>query len=135
MRRALLMLICSGVAAPLVLGSGRLHTPGGLVCLLALSTLYAAGNKVWWTAQATAFNRVVMGGGKESKGSRALHLQLLNSLSNLGKLWPRPLAFVLCDAVGFGGCCAVLLGVSAASWPSMRRALARSDALAVGHHD
>ena len=135
MRRALLMLICSGIAAPLVLGSGRLHTPGGLACLLALCTLYAAGNKVWWTAQATAFNRVVACGGEEGEGSRALHLQLLNSLSNLGKLWPRPLAFVLCDAVGFGGCCAVLLALSAASWPSMRSALARSEGRGVGHDD
>mgnify|MGYP004232691641 CR=1 FL=1 len=77
---------------------------------------------MWWTAQATAFNGVVAR--RRGAAHRALHLQLLNSLSNLGKLWPRPLAFVLYDALGFPGACAVLVGTSVLSWPALSRALA-----------
>lgn len=122
MRRALVALLCCGAAAPLVLHPDALATWRGVAALLLLATVYAAGNKVWWTAQATAFNSVVaLQGGVATS---ALHLQLLNSLSNLGKLWPRPLAFVLYDGLGFPGACAVLLGMSALSWPALRRALA-----------
>ena len=122
MRRALVALLCCGAVAPLVLRPGALGHASGISALLVLATAYAAGNKVWWTAQATAFNSVVAQQG--GAATSALHLQLLNSLSNLGKLWPRPLAFVLYDALGFPGACAVLLGMSALSWPALSRALA-----------
>ena len=50
----------------------------------------------------------------------------LNSLSNLGKFWPRPLAFVLADSVGFVAASALLALMGALAWPLVRAALARA---------
>lgn len=124
MRAGYAMLLVSSLAAPLVLGGAiaPLGTPTSIASLLVLCTLFAAGNKVWWTAQGAAFNHVVMQRG--SSHAIALNLQLLNSLSNLGKLWPRPVALALVDLVGFVGASALLAGVGVVAWPAVRRALA-----------
>ena len=117
-----MLLAVSGLTVPLVLGAGgfTVGEPRGIAALLGLSTLFAAGNKLWWTVQGSLFNQVV-----EASGSRAhaVHLQLLNSLSNLGKLWPRPLAFGLMERLGFLPAALVLSAASAATWPALRRAL------------
>ena len=124
MRLGFFLLLVSGVLTPLILGSGMLDasSPAAAAVLFFPMVLYAVGNKVWWTAQATAFNSVVVSEG--SVATRALHLQLLNSLSNLGKLWPRPVSFTLMHLLGF--LCASM-GMALAgglAWPSMRKALA-----------
>ena len=74
--------LCSGTAVRDMLS--------GLAFLFVCFALYAAGNKAWWTAQGALFNSVVVHAGSQY---RALHLQLLNSLSNVGKfcLGPSPL--------------------------------------------
>ena len=86
-----------------------------------LCTVFAAANKTWWTAQGTAFNEVVTQRG--SANAVALNLQLLNSLSNLGKLWPRPVVFALIEHVGFTAASALLAAVGAVAWMSVRQAL------------
>lgn len=122
MRIGLWLLLGCGVSTPLVLG-GLASMPPTIACaaLGLLAAFFAAGNKIWWTAQAAAFNSAVVHHG--SGGMHALHLQLLNSLSNVGKLWPRPLAFALFDAVGFRASSALLAGAGVLAWPSMHRLL------------
>ena len=117
------MLLGCGVLAPLVLGGALapLGTPASIPYLFVLCTVFAAANKTWWTAQGTAFNEVVTQRG--SANAVALNLQLLNSLSNLGKLWPRPVVFALIEHVGFTAASALLAAVGAVAWMSVRQAL------------
>ena len=122
MRAGFALLLVSGAAMPLLLSAHVPHSsPMSTVALFLLSAVFAAGNKIWWTAQATAFNYVAVQQG--SAATHALHLQLLNSLSNMGKFWPRPLALTLVDAVGFAPSSLLLAGAGLLAWPSMRSAL------------
>jgi hypothetical protein len=68
-----------------------------LICFIMLSTLC----KVWWMYQTILFNLTV----KKTSTARALHLTLLQSISNFGKFWPKSAALFISDVYGFQYSC------------------------------
>ena len=114
-----LLLLC-GVAVPVALGVHRVGSVKGRLLLLGVATLLAAANKLWWTAQGALFATLVAPSGEQAREQlRATHLTLLNSLSNVGKFWPKPVALVATETLGYGTASALSVGLGVAAWPLM----------------
>ena len=73
------------------------------------------------TAQGALFNTLVAG--PRDQQVRASHLTLLNALSNVGKMLPRPVAYKIVDVCGFGAGSAVLTLAGVMIWPLIVRLL------------
>mmetsp|Transcript_32037 Transcript_32037/g.87769 ORF Transcript_32037/g.87769 Transcript_32037/m.87769 type:complete len:200 (-) Transcript_32037:131-730(-) len=111
------LLLCCGAAIPAVLVYHSVGSLPSTLLLLCLFVAYAVSNKLWWTAQGALFNTLVAG--PRDQQVRASHLTLLNALSNVGKFWPKPLALVAVDSVGFGLTSTLFVGLGVASWPAV----------------
>ena len=120
--RAYALLSLCSVAMPAALCVHVVGNRGGVAALIAACTLVTLANKLWWTAQGALFNDVAIA---TSTSLRASHLTLLNALSNVGKFWPKPLAMVAADGVGFAGSSALCAVAGVAAWPIIAAALAR----------
>ena len=95
-----LLLLCSA-SCPFVLLSHDVTSLPRNVLLVALSCAFVGVNKLWWTAQSTAFNAIALEDA-EVRDVRASYLALFSSLSMAGKLWPTPFALLATDHLGFG---------------------------------
>ena len=117
MLRGYALLLCCGTAIPAVLVHHSVGSLPSTLLLLCLFVAYAVSNKLWWTAQGALFNTLVAS--PRDQQVRASHLTLLNALSNVGKFWPKPLALVTVDSVGFGLTSTLFAGLGVVLWPAM----------------
>jgi len=111
LRGALLLLFC-GATIPWVLTWHSVTSWRSSAALLGLFVVYAVANKLWWTVQGALFNQLVAD--SPDQQVRASHLTLLNAISNVGKFWPKPLAHLSVDFLGFGVTSMVFVGFGVA---------------------
>lgn len=118
-----LLLLCSA-SCPFVLLSHDVTSLPRNVLLVALSCAFVGVNKLWWTAQSTAFNAIALEDA-EVRDVRASYLALFSSLSMAGKLWPTPFALLATDHLGFGWASLCFLCIGGVAAPVMDSALRR----------
>lgn len=89
-------------------GSGWSSYAGvlGASVLLLVGAGAAFGNKLYFTAQGALFNAVT----RDEHAIAGSALTLLNSVSNLGRIWPRYPCYVATEWIGFNAAVGVFVG-------------------------